>query len=30
MELKTKVTYDAPSSSRIYVIEVNVVSRDNL
>ena len=30
MESKKKVTYDAPSSSGIYVIEVNTVSRDNL
>ena len=29
MESKTKVAYDAPSSSGIYVIEVNIVSRDN-
>ena len=30
MESKKKVAYDAPSSSSIYVIEVNTVSRDNL
>ena len=30
MESKNKVAYDAPSSSGIYVIEVNIVSRDNL
>ena len=30
MESKMKVAFDAPSSSGIYVIEVNTVSRDNL
>ena len=30
MESKTKVVYDAPSSSGIYVIEVNIISCDNL
>ena len=30
MESKKKVAYDAPSSSSIYVIKVNTVSRDNL
>ena len=30
MELKKKVASDAPSSSGIYVIEVNTISRDNL
>ena len=29
MESKKKVAYDAPSSSSIYVIEVNNVSQDN-
>ena len=30
MESKKKVAYDAPSSSGIYVIEINTVSRENL
>ena len=30
MESKKKVAYDAPSSSSIYGIEGNIVSRDNL
>ena len=30
MESKKKVAYDAPSSSGVYVIEVNTVSHDNL
>ena len=30
MESKKKVVYDAPSSSSIFFIEVNIISHDNI